>query len=176
MLAYAGQLAPHIPTKSGLMLGLGETTGEALETMRDLGVPARGIDLGEEPLPQRRGGELLQIALPAGLRDAGPQLGGPEQHLQRVGESLRAVAAREHSGDAALDDLGWTSGVDSDHGDPAGHPLEDDDPEGLGIRGVHQHVHALDVGPGVRHFAGHRDLVCDAELLGEHAERCRVLG
>jgi lipoic acid synthetase len=28
VLAYAGQLAPHIPTKSGLMLGLGETTGK----------------------------------------------------------------------------------------------------------------------------------------------------
>jgi lipoic acid synthetase len=36
MLAYAKRLRPDIPTKSGLMLGLGETAGEALEVMRDL--------------------------------------------------------------------------------------------------------------------------------------------
>lgn len=36
MLAHARRLRPHIPTKSGLMLGLGETIGEAIEVMRDL--------------------------------------------------------------------------------------------------------------------------------------------
>jgi lipoic acid synthetase len=36
MLAYAKSLAPDIPTKSGLMLGLGETTEEVLAVMRDL--------------------------------------------------------------------------------------------------------------------------------------------
>jgi len=36
MLRYAKQLRPHIPTKSGLMLGLGETEAEVLQTMRDL--------------------------------------------------------------------------------------------------------------------------------------------
>ncbi len=36
MLRYAKQLRPHIPTKSGLMLGLGETEAEVLEVMRDL--------------------------------------------------------------------------------------------------------------------------------------------
>lgn len=36
MLAYARQLRPHIPTKSGLMLGLGETEEEVLQVMRDL--------------------------------------------------------------------------------------------------------------------------------------------
>ncbi len=36
VLRYAKQLRPHIPTKSGLMLGLGETQTEVLKVMRDL--------------------------------------------------------------------------------------------------------------------------------------------
>jgi lipoyl synthase len=36
MLRYAKQVGPHIPTKSGLMLGLGETETEVMNVMRDL--------------------------------------------------------------------------------------------------------------------------------------------
>jgi lipoyl synthase len=36
MLRYAKQVRPHVPTKSGLMLGLGETQAEVLQVMRDL--------------------------------------------------------------------------------------------------------------------------------------------
>src|SRR3989442_5806640 len=36
MLAYAKQIAPAMPTKSGLMLGLGETAEETLAVMRHL--------------------------------------------------------------------------------------------------------------------------------------------
>ena len=36
ILRYAKQVRPHIPTKSGLMLGLGETEAEVLQVMRDL--------------------------------------------------------------------------------------------------------------------------------------------
>jgi lipoyl synthase len=36
MLGYAKNLRPGVPTKSGLMLGLGETPNEALDVMRDL--------------------------------------------------------------------------------------------------------------------------------------------
>jgi len=36
MLRYAKQVRPHVPTKSGLMLGLGETRDEVLHVMRDL--------------------------------------------------------------------------------------------------------------------------------------------
>ena len=43
VLGYAKQIAPHRPTKSGLMLGLGETPEEVLEVMRDL--RARGVDI-----------------------------------------------------------------------------------------------------------------------------------
>jgi lipoic acid synthetase len=36
MLACAKEMSPDTPTKSGLMLGLGETTAEVLDVMRDL--------------------------------------------------------------------------------------------------------------------------------------------
>jgi lipoyl synthase len=36
MLRYAKQIRPHVPTKSGLMLGLGETRPEVLKVMQDL--------------------------------------------------------------------------------------------------------------------------------------------
>jgi lipoic acid synthetase len=36
MLRYAKQAAPHIPTKSGVMVGLGETEEEIVDVMRDL--------------------------------------------------------------------------------------------------------------------------------------------
>src|SRR5579871_3480177 len=43
VLAHAKQVAPGCPTKSGLMLGLGETPGEVLQVMRDL--RAHGVDV-----------------------------------------------------------------------------------------------------------------------------------
>ena len=36
VLSYAHRISPRTPTKSGLMLGLGERTGEVLDVMRDL--------------------------------------------------------------------------------------------------------------------------------------------
>jgi lipoic acid synthetase len=43
MLAYAEQLRPAIPAKSGLMLGLGETIEEVHQVMRDL--RRSGVDI-----------------------------------------------------------------------------------------------------------------------------------
>ena len=43
MLAYAKQLRPQVPTKSGVMLGLGETREEVLQVMRDL--RAHNVDI-----------------------------------------------------------------------------------------------------------------------------------
>jgi lipoic acid synthetase len=43
MLAYAKQIAPRTPVKSGLMLGLGETAAEVLAVMGDL--RAHGVDI-----------------------------------------------------------------------------------------------------------------------------------
>jgi lipoic acid synthetase len=36
ILRYAKQIRPHVPTKSGVMLGLGENPDEVLQVMRDL--------------------------------------------------------------------------------------------------------------------------------------------
>jgi lipoic acid synthetase len=43
VLQHAKKLAPGTPVKSGLMLGLGENTGEVLQTMRDL--RAHGVNI-----------------------------------------------------------------------------------------------------------------------------------
>jgi lipoic acid synthetase len=48
LLAAARQQAPHIPTKSGLMLGLGETAAEVEEAMVDLrAVDCQRLTLGQ---------------------------------------------------------------------------------------------------------------------------------
>jgi lipoyl synthase len=48
LLAAARQLAPRIPTKSGLMLGLGESFSEVVQTMRDLrAVDCQRLTLGQ---------------------------------------------------------------------------------------------------------------------------------
>lgn len=48
LLAAARQLAPQIPTKSGLMLGLGETQEEVVQTLRDLrSVDCQRLTLGQ---------------------------------------------------------------------------------------------------------------------------------
>jgi len=43
LLRYAKQVRPHVPTKSGLMLGLGELQSEVLQVMRDL--RAHNVDI-----------------------------------------------------------------------------------------------------------------------------------
>jgi lipoic acid synthetase len=48
LLAAARNLAPQIPTKSGLMLGLGETHAEVVQTLRDLrDVDCQRLTLGQ---------------------------------------------------------------------------------------------------------------------------------
>jgi len=48
LLAAARELAPEIPTKSGLMLGLGETREEVIGTLKDLrAVDCQRITLGQ---------------------------------------------------------------------------------------------------------------------------------
>src|SRR4051794_24762745 len=43
MLAYAKRIRPEVPTKSGLMLGLGETREEVIGVLRDL--RAHGVNI-----------------------------------------------------------------------------------------------------------------------------------
>jgi lipoyl synthase len=48
LLAAARELAPAIPTKSGLMLGLGETEDEVVQALRDLrAVECQRLTLGQ---------------------------------------------------------------------------------------------------------------------------------
>ncbi len=55
MLAYAKRLRPFVPTKSGLMLGLGETMDEVLQVMRDLRLHQVDIlTLGQYLRPSRK--------------------------------------------------------------------------------------------------------------------------
>ncbi len=55
MLAAAGQIAPHIPTKSGLIVGMGEANDEIRQTMTDLAdVGVSILTIGQYLQPTRR--------------------------------------------------------------------------------------------------------------------------
>jgi lipoic acid synthetase len=79
VLAHAKRVAPATPTKSGLMLGLGETAGEVLEVMRDL--RARGVDIltvGQYLRPSPKHLPIARYAPPEEfeeLRRAGHEIG-----------------------------------------------------------------------------------------------------
>jgi lipoic acid synthetase len=79
ILAYAKHTCARIPTKSGLMLGLGETIEEALQVMRDL--RSHSVDLltiGQYLRPSPKHLPILRYATPeefAGLRRAGLEMG-----------------------------------------------------------------------------------------------------
>lgn len=79
VLAHAKQLAPACPTKSGLMLGLGETTEEVLQVMRDL--RAHSVDiltLGQYLRPSAKHLPIVRYVPPeefAELRTAGYEMG-----------------------------------------------------------------------------------------------------
>jgi lipoic acid synthetase len=79
MLAYAKSVAPAIPTKSGLMLGLGERTDEVLATMSSL--RAHQVDiltLGQYLRPSPKHLPVIRYVTPeefAALREAGLEMG-----------------------------------------------------------------------------------------------------
>ena len=79
VLAYAKQIAPGTPTKSGLMLGLGETEDEVLGVMRDL--RAHQVDiltLGQYLRPSAKHLPIVRYLAPeefAEFRRAGYEMG-----------------------------------------------------------------------------------------------------
>ncbi|MBZ5576697.1 MAG: lipoyl synthase [Acidobacteriia bacterium] len=79
VLRYAKELGPDCPTKSGLMLGLGETAEEVLEVMRDL--RAQGVDiltLGQYLRPSAKHLPIVRYVPPEefeDLRRAGVEMG-----------------------------------------------------------------------------------------------------
>ncbi|MFN7922553.1 MAG: lipoyl synthase [Bryobacteraceae bacterium] len=79
MLAYAKKLAPEVPTKSGLMMGLGETNEEVQAVMRDLRQAQVDIlTLGQYLRPSTKHLPILRYVAPeefAELREAGRAMG-----------------------------------------------------------------------------------------------------
>lgn len=79
VLAYAKKLGPETPTKSGLMLGLGETMDEVLTVMRDLRASQVDIlTLGQYLRPSPRHLPVLRYVPPeefAQYRQAGAAMG-----------------------------------------------------------------------------------------------------
>jgi lipoyl synthase len=79
MLAYAKQLAPQVPTKSGLMLGLGETGEEVVEVMK--GLRAANVDiltLGQYLRPTPKHLPVIRYVAPAefeSYRHLGQEMG-----------------------------------------------------------------------------------------------------
>ncbi len=79
ILAYSKTARPEIPTKSGLMLGLGENTDEVLAAMRDL--RAHSVDiltLGQYLRPSPRHLPIIRYVSPeefAALRRQGMEMG-----------------------------------------------------------------------------------------------------
>jgi lipoyl synthase len=66
VLAYARDAAPAIPTKSGLMLGLGETNAEVLAVMRDLrAAQVEILTLGQYLRPSPRHLPIVRYVPPA---------------------------------------------------------------------------------------------------------------
>jgi lipoyl synthase len=79
MLAYAKTISRGTPTKSGMMLGLGETAAETLAVMRDL--RSHGVDiltLGQYLRPSAKHLEIVRYVRPeefADFRAAGLEMG-----------------------------------------------------------------------------------------------------
>jgi lipoic acid synthetase len=79
VLNYAREIAPATPTKSGLMLGLGERPDEVLQTMRDL--RAHRVDiltLGQYLRPSPKHLPIVRYVPPAEFdefRRAGEEMG-----------------------------------------------------------------------------------------------------
>lgn len=79
MLAYAKEIAPGIPTKSGLMVGLGETKDEVIDVMRAL--KAHRVDIvtiGQYLRPSRKHLPIIRYVPPrefAEYREIGREMG-----------------------------------------------------------------------------------------------------
>jgi lipoic acid synthetase len=74
VLGYVKEMAPHIPTKSGLMLGHGETTPEILQTLADLrAVGCDRLTLGQYMRPSLTHLPVQKYWTPEEFEDLGAQ-------------------------------------------------------------------------------------------------------
>lgn len=103
MLQYAGRQAPNIPTKSGIMLGLGETDDEVVEVMRDF--HAHDVDImtmGQYLRPSKDHLPIRRYVSPdefAGLRTQALEIGIP--HVE-AGPLVRSSYHADEAGEEAL--------------------------------------------------------------------------
>jgi len=98
VLAYAAQAAPRTPTKSGLMLGLGETNAEVLEVMRDLRASQVAIlTLGQYLRPSSKHLPIARYVPPGEFDDL--RRAGLEMGFSHV-ESGPLVRSSYHAADA----------------------------------------------------------------------------
>lgn len=103
MLQYAGQAAPDIPTKSGIMLGLGETDEEVVEVMRDF--HAHDVDImtmGQYLRPSKDHLPIRRYVSPdefAALREQALEIGIP--HVE-AGPLVRSSYHADEAGEEAL--------------------------------------------------------------------------
>jgi lipoic acid synthetase len=102
VLQHAKRVAPGTPTKSGLMLGLGENADEVLGVMRDL--RAHGVDiltLGQYLRPSPKHLPIVRYVTPeefAEFKQAGSEMGfGHVESGPLVRSSYHASDAAEHS-------------------------------------------------------------------------------
>ncbi len=99
ILKYSKQAAPEIPTKSGLMLGLGETLDEVRQVMRDLRAhQVDNLTLGQYLRPSPKHLPIIRYVAPeefAELKEYGLSLG-----FRRV-EAGPLVRSSYHAADAA---------------------------------------------------------------------------
>ena len=73
MLEHVKKTRPEVRTKSGLMLGLGETTEELLETLADLrSIGCDLLTLGQYLQPSPRHLPVERYLPPGGVRRTGP--------------------------------------------------------------------------------------------------------
>jgi lipoic acid synthetase len=104
VLRYAKQVRPHIPTKSGLMLGLGETEAEVLQVMRDLHEHHVDIlTLGQYLRPSPKHLPILKYITPdefASYRRAGLEMGFA--HVE-AGPLVRSSYHADSGHDSATD-------------------------------------------------------------------------
>ncbi len=112
LLQRAKQLAPQIPTKSGFMVGLGETTAEIFDTMRDL--RAMNVDLvtiGQYLQPSKDHVPVAEYITPeryAEYRRMGQELGFRQTF---AGPFVRSSF---HAGELFHADADQTAPVDND--------------------------------------------------------------
>ena len=103
MLLYAKETAPEIPTKSGIMLGLGETEAEIVATLEDLA--DRGVDIltmGQYLRPSRDHLPIKRYYAPeefARLKATAEQLGFRQVE---AGPLVRSSYHADESGERAL--------------------------------------------------------------------------